>query len=394
MNLIGKTKTIAKMARQLARAAAFRIMERLLPVDRRLWVFCSWAGTFPHTQDNPRAVFEEVKDDPTIKKVVLLKSPTMPDAAVAGDGVDVHFVPAESLRGAYYLARAYIVAIGYAIGVMTSYSKHLTTKHRIAQLWHGIPLKRIGRLFPEERWWDAETPLYAAAVCSSERDQELMAGAFAPLSKDRVWLTGLPRNDLILKPEDRLPADYRRQLDDVRRRLDGRRLVLYAPTWRQHGVGIYEFTDEEQAALTALLRRHGAVFGIRGHANRRGGAERAMPESFMFLNDIPDANLLLRITDVLVTDYSSIYIDYLLRDRPVLHFAYDLEAYVQERGFLYDTDEAFAGPALRSVSEVLDHLDGALAGAPLDPGHSRARRLFHTHPGNSAGAVAARMRTL
>lgn len=394
MNLIGKTRTIAKMARQLARAGAFVIMERLLPVDDRLWVFCSWAGTFPHTQDNPRAVFEEIKSDPTIKKVVLLKSPAMPDSALAREGADVHFVPAESLRGAYFLARAHIVALGYAIGVMTSYSKHLTKKHHIAQLWHGIPLKRIGRLFPDERWWESETPLYAAAVCSSERDQELMAGAFAPIPKERVWLTGLPRNDLILKPEARLPADYRRQLDDVRRRLDGRRLVLYAPTWRQHGVGIYDFTDDEQAAMTALLTRHGAVFGIRGHANRRGGAERPMPESFIFLNDVPDANLLLRVTDVLVTDYSSIYIDYLLRDRPILHFAYDLEAYVQERGFLYDTEEAFAGPALRTMDDVLDNLERALSGAPLDDRHAAARGLFHTHPGDSAPAVAARMRAL
>ena len=395
--LLSMPRKALSLARQVVRTGWFVLLERLLPARRNYWCFCTWPGAYAHTLDNPRAVFEEVKNDPAIVKVILRKRGQEPSSAVI-EGVKVIVAKAESLRGAYYLAVSRVVLLGYSLGSMASYSERLTTKHKIIQLWHGIPLKKIGRLFPAERWWEKETHKYAATVCSANRDKEIMAGAFAPVNREYVWLTGLPRNDTILKDENELPEDYRGQLGELRTKLAGRRLVLYAPTWRERADGIYAFSGAELAELEAVLKRNNAVFGIRGHANVRAQAadgQVAASSAIIFLNDLPDVNVVLRATEVLVTDYSSIYIDFLLTGRPILHFTYDMADYVKERGFLYSLDDALAGPAIDSFAELGARLDEALQrGIAHEDQYARAKNLFHSHGERAALAIANKVREL
>jgi len=374
--------------------ALFWLFDRILPVRDDYWCFCTW-GNHPHTLDNPRAVFEEVKDDPTIRKIIIQKAP----GHLNEDGSGVVFLPSESIAAAYFLARSRVIVIGYALRGLTSFGRWLgPPRHQVIQLWHGVPLKRIGHLFPGEDFWSEETPRYAAAVCSSPKDQDFMAGAFSPLPIERVWLTGLPRNDLICKKEEDLPSDYREQLEQLDQALDGRRLVLYAPTWRKDLDTLFRFSREQEEALERLLLKRGAVLGVRGHpiVRRRHEIARSKGVSaILSVNHLPEANLILRRTAVLITDYSSIYIDFLLLNRPIIHFTYDLETYVQERGFLYEVDEAFAGGRAMTFEELINCLDAALE----DPSYEKARReesfrLFHDHADRPAAEVALRIKAL
>lgn len=394
MSLRRIRKALSPLRRRVA-IAAFTWFDRTLPVRDDWWCFASW-DRHPHTLDNPRAVFEAVKGDPSIRKIVLRKGR---GRTPVREGVNVHFVAADSLLGAYYLARSRVLFLGTALRGVSEFSQEIDgLRHLIVQLWHGIPLKRIGRLFPGDAWWPAETPRYAATVCSSGPDRDIMEQAFAPLARERVWQTGLPRNDLILMDETALPQDYRAELEALDRKLSGRRLVLYAPTWREREDSLYVFSAEEERELERLLRAHGAVLGIRGHSNVRSADAYTMRRespALVSLNDLPDVNLVLRRTDVLVTDYSSLYIDFLLLDRPVVHFAYDLDAYVEERGFLYDPEAAFAGPCVPDFEALIVELGHALA----DPRRhaalrDRAFRLFHDHGPRPSHDVAERVREL
>lgn len=380
------------MAREVLVHVAFGVFDSLLPVRDDYWCFCTWED-YPHTLDNPRAVFEEVKNDPSVHKIVLQKDTS---SSPVHEGRNVTFVPAESLRAAYYLARSTVVVLGYALFGLNSYADRLdTSQHLVLQLWHGIPLKRIGRLFPGEDFWEDETPRYAATVSSSNQDREIMTRAFAPLPRERVWQTGLPRNAFLEREAATLPADYRAHLEQLDEKLDGRRLVLYAPTWRESPESLYTFSDDEESELRRLLDRQDAVLGIRGHPNVRDDdvyASRSGSGVIFSVDDLPDPNVLLRRTDVLVTDYSSIYIDFLLLDRPILHFAYDLEDYRSERGFLYEPEQAFAGPTVGTFDDLVDRLDVALSHSEAyAKRREQARRLFHQHPKDSAAEVTRRI---
>lgn len=377
------------------RALLFLLFDYLLPKTPNTWCFCTWNNTYPHTIDNPRGLFEEVKNDSAIRKVILLKPYHKIDRSI-GEGVNVLFVDVESMKGAYLLARSRVIVLGYGLTGLCSYAHFITSRHKIIQLWHGIPLKRIGKLFPGEHFWHDETPKYAATICSSREDQHIMAAAFAPTAN--VWITGLPRNDLILKPERELPSDYRTQLAQLRNRISGRRFVLYAPTWRNDNSGIYPFSERERTILRDFLFTHNAAMGIRAHANRRPGDDPLgdqPPQSIFFVNEIPDANLVLRMTDVLITDYSSIYIDFLLTGRPILNFTYDIDSYVEERGFLYPLDDAMPNKPFRTFDELLIRLQSALNGDEIDvTRYKKATSLFHDHPEQSSKQVMRHIEAL
>ena len=362
------------------RLFAFTLFEYLLPKNSNIWCFCTWNNSYPHTIDNPRGLFEEVKHDPGIRKIVLLKAYHEADQTIS-EGVNVTFVNVESIKGVYLLARSKIVVLGYGLTGLCSYGRYVTSRHKIIQLWHGIPLKRIGKLFPAEHFWNDETNKYAATICSAAQDQAIMAAAFAPTPN--VWLTGLPRNDLILKPELDLPLDYRKQLKELRNRVSGRRFVLYAPTWREKNNGIYPFSEREWALLRDFLTSHHAAMAIRAHANRRPQDDALVHQShqtIFFVNEFPDVNVILRMTDVLITDYSSIFIDFLLTGRPIVNFTYDIDSYVEERGFLYPLEEAMPDKPFRTFDEMLERMKVALDGdEPNVAQYQKATALFHGH---------------
>ena len=395
--MLSHFSTVFRKARALIRhityTLLFRVCELLLPVNKNYWCFGTWYG-HSHTIDNPRAVFESVKNDPSIRKIILQQKG---ESVPVNEGVNVKFIPAQSIAGAFYLAISKVILIGYTSRAISSFSKYLTTKHTIIQLWHGIPLKKIGKLFPGEEW-DAETPKYAATVCSSSRDQVAMAGAFSPLPVERVWITGLPRNDFIVGEEKKLPSDYKIQLESLRKLVGGKKFILYAPTWREVRDTLYVFSDAELSQLNQLLVENDAVLGIRGHSNVRDHASHegdGLPERIFYVNDYPDANLILRITDVLVTDYSSIYIDYLIKDKPVLHFTYDVDSYVNERGFLYELEDAFASQHFTTFEMLLEKLKNAIQGND-DSSQQRlkSKALFHEHGTESAKQVVDKIKEL
>lgn len=373
----------------------FCVMERLLPKSSNIWCFSTWRN-YPHTMDNVRAVFEVVKNDSEIKKIILLQGQPKPVWDI--EGVNVKFVQEVSLQGVFYLAIAKVYLMGTSLNGFTNFHQLVGGDHQIIQLWHGIPLKRIGKLFPPEVFWEAETNKYTATVCSSPSDQNFMQQAFSPLPIDRVWQTGLPRNDFILATDDQLPHDYSDELEKVRARVEGRFLVLYAPTWRDSVDNVYQFSAEEQRQLNIILERHNAVLAIRGHANVRSKVDYqdvGALKNIIYVNDVPDANLLLKEAGALITDYSSIYIDFLITNRPIVYFTYDIERYVNERGFLYELDDAFVGDPALTFEELLGGIEQAITGGVEDASrYQKVKSLFHQHGDNCASNVVNHIKAL
>jgi len=391
-DLVKKTRSAIKY---YVAYMGFYVMERLCPKSSNIWCFSTWKN-YPHTMDNLRAVFEAVKDDPEIIKIILLQGQKKPEWQV--EGVNIRFVQEVSLSGVFYLSVAKVYLMGTSLRGFTNFHALVGNKHQIIQLWHGIPLKRIGKLFPPEKFWEEETKKYSATVCSSPSDQEFMQQAFDPLSIDRVWQTGLPRNDFILATDEQLPNDYYTELEKIRDQVAGRFLILYAPTWRDSVENVYQFSAEEQSELDALLARHNAVLAIRGHANVRSKVDYqdvGALNNIIYVNDVPDANLLLKEAGALITDYSSIYIDYLITDRPIVYFTYDIDRYINERGFLYELVEAFVCDPAIGFKQLLTDIECAITEGVKDRArYHRVKSLFHQHADSCALNVVNKIKAL
>ncbi len=218
-----------------------------------------------------------------------------------------------------------------------------------------------------------------------------MAAIFHPLPPTQVWVTGLPRNDFLRMDEHGLPACLRAELVRVRTLRDGRRLVLYAPTYRDASVAderCYRFSDMEVHRLKRLLVRHDAVLGVRGHYldNAPSPFDRARHLDGRIFELGHDAfheiAPILRESAAVVTDYSSVYIDALYLELPVVSFALTWTTTASARTACSTTwTLAFPGAVATDFDALLVALDAALSRPAHhpDPHYCMVRRMFFQH---------------
>jgi CDP-glycerol glycerophosphotransferase (TagB/SpsB family) len=203
------------------------------------------------------------------------------------------------------------------------------------------------------------------------------------------------------RAEDRLPEDLRATEARLREEVGDRRLVLFLPTFKDGQADSYHrFGEDEVRALGEWAAAHNAVLGVREHM-----ADRAHTYSTMLapLGPIdlssrryPDLEVLYRVADGLVSDYSSCLVDFLLTGRPVVSFAYDLDRYsAQERGLFYDLEKVLPGPVCRSFDELLAGLHGIFQERTEEQReeYEWRRRLFFDHVDDRASSrVVERVR--
>lgn len=222
----------------------------------------------------------------------------------------------------------------------------------VCYVGHGIPLKTFmlknKALKGIEYWrYRLEIASYTYVVASSTCDQRNLARCFRkPLSQ--VLVTGLPRND-----------DLESRKDYLRTRFPGKTIILYAPTVRdQPDYRLLPFDDLDLSSLDKFLAQHEMVLLLRHHVNNANVLEvSALDHVFALPNEeVAEIQPHLAAIDVLITDYSSIYFDFLLLQRPVFFIPYDFPQYSHARGLLYTYDEVTPGPHILIQKQLLEEL--------------------------------------
>lgn len=263
-----------------------------------------------------------------------------------------------SIRYAYYLARCkyYIFNVRQPNWVIKREG------NVFLQTWHGTPLKRL--VFDQEEVMTA-SPLYKAQfykqsrlwdylVSANEFSSKVFRSAF--LYDKEILEYGYPRNDLMYHPEkERIAEEIKRKLHIPK----GKKTILYAPTWRDdeyYGKGKYKFTlklnlrllkEQLGSDYVVLLRTH---YYIADNLDVRG-----LGDFVVNVSKYNDVTELYLISDILITDYSSVFFDYANLKRPILFYTYDLEKYRDMlRGFYLDIEKDMPGPLLFTDEEVVD----------------------------------------
>lgn len=379
----------------------FRVEDRWAPKFDHWWAFpvCAYDHTLA---GNERAVFEQVRDDPSIKKIILTRSRRVD---LAGDNVVI--VPLMSRDGQHYLARARQIFVKHGPHVNAHWPIS-PLSHNFVNLWHGIPIKRFGSASVEitpslEKSLRRNNGGCRAVVTSSRLDTLAMTTAFWPLSYPDMWNTGLPRNDYISCPAERLPADLRTAELRLRAELGDRRLVMFLPTFKdRQATGYYQFSPAELEQLADWMARHHAVLGVREHMADKARTywHQLAPLGSIDLSTrrFPDLEVLYRVADGLVSDYSSCMIDFMLTGRPLASFAYDLDRYShRERGLFHDLTKVLPGPVCRTFSELSTALDGFFdePAAEVSEDYAWRRRIFFDHVDDQAARrVVERVKSL
>ncbi|GGL08827.1 hypothetical protein Sme01_12570 [Sphaerisporangium melleum] len=386
---------------------------------REATVYISFDGR--SYSDNARAVYEERLrrgDDREHIWVVKDGSFVPPDSAALGLGPGI--TPTIVREG----SREHYTALARSRHIITNTLLpqwfHAREDQICVQTWHGSPVKRVGgdqrHMAREPRppaWYRqaAEVANWDLLVTQSPWASEVLRRAFG--YGGETLESGLPRNDVLSSPDRaELAAAVRRGLGIPA----GRRVVLYAPTWRDHDRRNSSVRLDLAEARRVLGRDH--VLLVRGHMMQAPPVAAGllvpgptslvrpgpMTREYPFAIDVtayPDMADLLLIADVLITDYSSSMFDFAATRRPMIFFGYDLERYRNSRGLYFDLRTQAPGPLLTDGADVIeavrliDALSGDYTGryddfvrtyAPRDDGKATPRLVDHVF----TGAIDAR----
>ena len=321
------------------------------PINKNQFIFASFLGKF--YSDSPKYLYEYMynKYGDELDYVWVIND----------KNVDIPGNPKKVKRFslAYYkeLARSKY----WVINGRQASRLHKRDSQKIISTWHGTPLKKLGLDIGNVHTRDPNIKKSYIKVAKewdylispNHYTTEILRSCFA--YEGDILETGYPRNDILYNAT---PEQVQKIKDDLNLPSD-KKIVLYAPTWRDDeyfDAGKMHFTlrlelDKLQKAIgdeyIVLVRTHYFVADKLDLSPYKGFAYDVCK-----YDDIAELYL---ISDILITDYSSVFFDYANLRRPILYYTYDLEKYENVlRGFYIDIHSEVPGPLLKTTEEVID----------------------------------------
>lgn len=224
----------------------------------------------------------------------------------------------------------------------------------ITQLWHAEgAFKKFGLHIEQDedlrKREEAGNKKLTYVVCSSDGVRDIYADAFG-IDRERVLPLGAPRADFLFEKENEKKAEEK--LFRLYPEAKGKKVVLYAPTFRDNlnrNEDILKVFDTEK--FSSLLGEDYCLF-VRLHPQIH--FESGKLKNAINVTNYEDVRELVLFCDILITDYSSICMDFSLLGKKTVFFAYDLEEYISERDFYFDYEEYVPGKTARTLEDLAD----------------------------------------
>jgi len=342
---------------------AFKIIEKLdiiLPKKNQI-IF----NSFPDYSDNSYSLFRYMIEKKYHNKYTLVwlsygDKKKLKKKIYDEFGIRIKVKKKNSIGGVFeYLKSNYTFCTHGLFGKAKSYNE----KKRI-NLWHGMPLKKIGLL--DDRC-SASPYKQDYLISTSTLYQDLMAKSFG-VNKEKVLITGQPRNDLFFEK-----TDFFEKVN--LKKYNYKNIIMWMPTFRQSiikGMGIDGEINHQKISLLSLsnldilnkiLETNNDLLLVKLHPMDILNNQKFEKYSNIIIiksDDLNNLNVqlysLLGNCDVLITDYSSVYIDYEILNRPVIFTMGDFESYKNSRGFVFgdNTKNYMPGTIVQTEEEFLE----------------------------------------
>lgn len=250
------------------------------------------------------------------------------------------------------------------------------------QTWHGTPLKKLALDMKEVHMPGTTTEVYKENFIKESRSWDYLISpnhysttifrrAFH--FQKKILETGYPRNDHLINNNN--DSHIKKLKEKLGIPLD-KKVILYAPTWRDNEffkIGKYKFTLKLD--LEQFQRYLGGeyVLIVRMHYLISNKLDIKPYQNFAFdFSNYDDIRDLYLISDILITDYSSVFFDYLCLKRPIIFFTYDIDTYRDTlRGFYFDIEKDAPGPLVKTVEELVKEIQS------IDTRSSESLEKFH-----------------
>lgn len=264
-----------------------------------------------------------------------------------------HFIETKSFFGKIFALRSklwFVSAFELPVGGI-----FLKLSRKIIHLTHGSLIKNVGIL---EKNVSLIKRIYYKLFVSTNLSYSIATSQFfvpstslyTGLSENKILITGFPRNDALQLADSFRPQVLRNCGFSI----------LYAPTWRKYAdVVLFPFDDVDFKKLNEFLKENNITIFIRLHPYNENSIDERMLGSNIkvfstaICNEIMDA---MGYFDALITDYSSIYYDFLLLDRPTMFLPYDYSEYEKNVGFAVDYNKITLGYKPHTIAEFKENL--------------------------------------
>jgi CDP-glycerol glycerophosphotransferase (TagB/SpsB family) len=332
-----RKKCLAKICSEV-----MAIKKMLLAIAGQLFLLVNWVApknksktvlcVYPEVDDMVRGILPYLDGNIVIlaKKVRNRKPEWIND--------DVCVLRKNSVLGVFHILTA--KRIYFTHGIFSFFRLINERRQFVVNLWHGMSFKNVGLLEGERKVVKSHI-----TICTSMLFQRLQAIAFG-MDPSRVMVSGLPRNDILVRESSNTKI--------LKNKKNYNNVYVWLPTYRKSKEGdiredgdthsIFVFDSFDSGRLNKILSKNGDILYIKPHPmsvlndlNFKFSNIKLIDDDWLNENNMSLYEL-LSSSDGLWTDYSSVFIDYVLTKKPILFVSPDFEIYKKRRGFAFDIE--------------------------------------------------------
>jgi len=330
-----------------------------IPKKRNLWIFGSWFGE--KYTDNSKYLFEYIlKNHHEINAVWITANKKLYNELQVNN---IKVCYKYSFKGIWYVLRAKVVIFVQSCNadIMHGINWYRT---KYIQLWHGIPLKKIKydddlivknlkllkiKLLIKKYLYPVLYEKFTFMTACSNEDRGHFSSAFL-IYNEKIKITGYPRNDALFSPIQKNNDKYK---------------IIYMPTFRGDKGSSFDFFTPYGFNINFIEKKLTDINGelyLKLHPVNKPTEkiinDIKQSKNIFFYDDSKDIYDELSTYNILITDFSSVYFDYLLTNQPIIAASFDFDLYVnKDRQLYYDYNKIMPAPMCNNWNEVITWIE-------------------------------------
>lgn len=321
----------------------FYFLSFFIPKSKAI-AFGAWNGKA--YKDNPRYLMEYLLTEESCYDLFWVGEASIEDQLPVG----IYFLDINDSKTKWKLMKMKFAFVSHSFADICDYN--VFSRTTVVQMWHGIGIKKLINLQTTRRLDLVMRKIlrsYDYFLASSEKDKNRKLELFKSY--------GANSNNIIMSGQSRNIS----MMNTINEKTEN--IILYLPTFRNDKrFSFTEVSTVQYNQLEKVLLKYNFLIAEKRHPKEIELYERNKNYSkILYLKDETSVEELLLKSKVLITDYSSVVYDYLLLDRPIINYIYDLESYLKnESGLYYNIEDVAPGFIANTFDELLSYIEVAI----------------------------------